>query len=100
METGDDTDCNKDCNKEYFYLFITSLFTSFLWLLSEVIGSMACKSNGILEFIVNGFSVQLKYEVVEGDDDGDVETNENDGASISSERALLIKKTLPHYMGI
>lgn len=90
------SECEKiDCNKEYLYLFITSLFTSFLWVISEIIGSSSCKSNGVFEFIVNGFCVEVKYEnnvdeiVVAGDDD-----------SISSERDLLIKKTLPHYMGI
>ena len=89
-------ECNVDCGKEYIYLFITSIFTSILWLISEIIGSSNCKSNGVFEFIINGFCVEVKYENIGVGADVGV-----DEASIyGDERAFLINKSLPQHMGI
>ena len=87
-------ECNKDCNKEYIYLLATSVFTSVLWFISEIIGSSSCNSNGVFEFIINGFCVEVKYENIVEPDEG-VEANE-----ALDERAFLINKSLPHHMGI
>jgi hypothetical protein len=89
-------ECNKDCSKEYIYLFVTSIFTSMLWLISEIIGTSSCNSNGVFEFIVNGFCVEVKYETVEAEIEREI-LEAGDGVD---ERSFLISKSLPHHMGI
>jgi hypothetical protein len=86
-------ECNKDCSKEYIYLVATSIFTSVLWFISEIIGSSSCNSNGVFEFIINGFCVEVKYENVNIEEG--VEAFE-----AVDERSFLINKSLPHHMGI
>ena len=87
-------ECNKDCSKEYIYLVVTSIFTSVLWFISEIIGSSSCSSNGVFEFIINGFCVEVKYENIQSED-GSIED-----LGAVDERAFLINKSLPHHMGI
>jgi len=48
-------------SSENLYL-ISTIFTSVMWLLSEIIGSSKCKANGVFEFVINGFCIEIKYD--------------------------------------
>ena len=58
-----------ECDQQTLYLFITSIFTGFMWILSEIIGSSKCKPNGVFEFCINGFCVELQYESCDNHDE-------------------------------
>lgn len=47
------------CENEKFYLLLSTLFTGLMWILSEIIGSSKCKPNGVFEFVVQGFCVEI-----------------------------------------
>ena len=49
-----------ECQEEKFYLVLSSIFTASMWVLSEIIGSSKCKPNGVFEFVVTGFCIEVK----------------------------------------
>ena len=51
-----------ECEKENFYLFLSTMFTGFLWILSEIIGSSKCKAGGVFEFFVRGYCVEISRD--------------------------------------
>lgn len=51
-----------ECETEKGYLLASTIFTSLMWILSEIIGSSKCKPNGVFEFAINGFCIEFKYE--------------------------------------
>ncbi len=51
-----------ECEKENIYLLMTTIFTGFLWILSEIIGSSKCSAGGVLEFVVHGYCVVITRE--------------------------------------
>lgn len=51
-----------ECEKENIYLIFTTLFTGFMWLLSEIIGSSKCSAGGVFEFVINGYCVEISRD--------------------------------------
>lgn len=84
-----------DCETEKIYLLLSTIFTSFMWILSEIIGSSKCKPNGVFEFAVNGFCVELKYEPC----DAHSEDDENVSVEVD-ETSFFINRKPPHIPSI
>ena len=53
---------NMECEKENFYLFISTIFTGSLWVLSEIIGSSKCRAGGVFEFCIYGFCIEISRD--------------------------------------